>query len=94
MALTHRIFSTLLLVGLITGRGNQATKPLAPVTTRAIIRTQPGARVSSASWSVHTTITSLGFTPSAVGLVAFDGSEPPSASVTRYDYFEVRRGTP
>jgi len=46
------------------------------------------------SWSTHTTIPSLGFSISGVGLVAFDGSEPPSASVARYDYFQASVGTP
>ncbi len=41
-------------------------------------------------WTQHLpTIASLGFTPANVGLVAFDGSEPASASVVDYDWFTI-----
>lgn len=44
----------------------------------------------SLTWAEHLTIASLDFTPTSVGLVAFDGSEPASASVAYYDYFTIR----
>ncbi len=42
------------------------------------------------NWSTHEEIALLNFTVNKVGLVAFDGSEPPSSSVVEYDYFEIR----
>lgn len=41
------------------------------------------------NWTLHRTISNLNFSADQVGLVAFDGSEPPSASVTTYDYFQI-----
>lgn len=41
------------------------------------------------NWTLHRTISNLNFSVDQVGLVAFDGSEPPSASVTTYDYFQI-----
>jgi hypothetical protein len=46
------------------------------------------------NWQQHAAIASLNFTVSSVGLVAFDGSEPASASVANYDYFQVTRPSP
>lgn len=45
-------------------------------------------------WHLHGTIASLNFAVSSVGLVAFDGSEPASASVANYDYFQVAVPSP
>ena len=42
------------------------------------------------NWTLHHTISNLNFSVDQVGLVAFDGSEPPSSSVATYDYFEIR----
>jgi uncharacterized protein (TIGR02145 family) len=41
------------------------------------------------TWLQHTYISNLGFTPTHVGLVAFDGSEPTSSSVAWYDNFGI-----
>jgi len=46
------------------------------------------------NWTLHHTISNLNFSVDQVGLVAFDGSEPPSASVATYDYFEIREPAP
>ncbi len=46
----------------------------------------------SLSWNEHLTIGSLDFVPTSVGLVAFDGSEPASASVADYDYVTILSG--
>ncbi|MDZ7369489.1 MAG: DUF1349 domain-containing protein [candidate division KSB1 bacterium] len=46
------------------------------------------------NWTLHHTISNLNFSVDQVGLVAFDGSEPPSASVATYDYFEIRESAP
>jgi regulation of enolase protein 1 (concanavalin A-like superfamily) len=45
------------------------------------------------TWYTHDTIASLDFTVTAVGIVAFDGSEPPSDSTVDYYDFEARMGT-
>ena len=41
-------------------------------------------------WILQDQIDDLGFVPTHVGLVAFDGSEPPSASFAFFDHFELR----
>lgn len=41
------------------------------------------------SWSLHDEIPSLNFTPTKVGLVAFNGSQSSTSSWAKYDYFTV-----
>jgi len=46
------------------------------------------------NWLLHHTISDLNFSVVQVGLVAFDGSEPPSSSVATYDYFQISEPAP
>jgi len=48
---------------------------------------------NGSGWTTLGTVASLGFTPTKVGVVAFDGSEPASSSVAQYDYFSVKEAS-